>query len=44
MSDNFQYLFTPMTIGNITLKNRLVVLPHNTAFANGHLINVWHIA
>ena len=44
MSDNFQYLFSPITLGNVTIKNRLVVLPHNTSFANDHLINDRHIA
>ena len=44
MSESFQYLFTPLTVGNVTIKNRLVVLPHNTSFANDHLINDRHIA
>ncbi len=44
MSDAFPYLFSPITLGNVTLKNRLVMLPHNTSFANDHLINDRHIA
>jgi mycofactocin system FadH/OYE family oxidoreductase 2 len=44
MSEAFPYLFTPCTVGNVTLKNRLVLLPHNSSFANDHLINERHIA
>ncbi len=44
MSDAFHNLFTPITLGNTTIKNRLVVLPHNTSYANDHLINDRHIA
>ena len=44
MSESFPYLFSPITIGNVTIKNRFVVLPHNTSFANDHLINDRHIA
>jgi len=44
MSDQFRYLFSPIRIGNVTVKNRFVVLPHNTSFANDNLINDRHIA
>ena len=32
MSQQFTYLYSPLTIGSITIKNRLVFLPHATGF------------
>ena len=32
MSDQFTYLFTPLHIGSIEVKNRIVFLPHATGF------------
>jgi mycofactocin system FadH/OYE family oxidoreductase 2 len=31
---NFDYLFTPFNIGNVTVKNRIVFLPHFNALCN----------
>ncbi|MDP2917260.1 MAG: FAD-dependent oxidoreductase, partial [Dehalococcoidia bacterium] len=32
MAEQYKYLFTPLDIGHITVKNRLVFLPHITGF------------
>lgn len=31
MSQQFTYLFSPIKIGNVTIKNRIVITPHETA-------------
>jgi mycofactocin system FadH/OYE family oxidoreductase 2 len=40
----FQYLFTPLQIGNVTVDNRIVVMPHTTLLSTDHLIGDRHIA
>lgn len=40
----FQYLFTPLNIGGVTVKNRIVATPHTTLLSTDHLIGDRHIA
>jgi len=40
----FQYLFTPLQIGNVTVDNRIVVMPHTTLLSTDHLIGDRHVA
>lgn len=40
----FQYLFTPLQIGSVTVKNRIVSTPHTTLLSTDHLIGDRHIA
>ena len=40
----FQYLFTPLQIGNVTVENRIVVMPHTTLLSTDHLIGDRHVA
>ena len=37
MADPFRYLFTPLKIGSVTVKNRIVFLPHVTVFGENHV-------
>ncbi len=40
----FQYLFTPLQIGNVAVDNRIAVMPHTTLLSTDHLIGDRHIA
>lgn len=40
----FQYLFTPLQIGTVTVENRIVAMPHTTLLSTDHLIGDRHIA
>src|SRR3989304_1238335 len=40
----FQSLFTPLQIGNVTVDNRIVVMPHTTLLSTDHLIGDRHVA
>ena len=40
----FQYLFTPLRIGNVTVENRIVAMPHTTLLSTDHLIGDRHVA
>ena len=40
----FQYLFTPLQIGPVTVKNRIVSTPHTTLLSTDHLIGDRHVA
>ncbi len=40
----FQFLFTPLQIGNVTVRNRIASLPHTTLLSTDHLIGDRHIA
>jgi mycofactocin system FadH/OYE family oxidoreductase 2 len=40
----FEYLFTPLRIGGVTVDNRIVVMPHTTLLSTDHLIGDRHIA
>ncbi|TAK36405.1 MAG: FAD-binding protein [Chloroflexota bacterium] len=33
MADQFQYLFSPLKIGPVTVRNRIAIAPHSTLFA-----------
>lgn len=37
MTDQFRYLFSPIRIGPVTIRNRIVSAPHTTLFAAGGL-------
>jgi mycofactocin system FadH/OYE family oxidoreductase 2 len=41
---DFQYLFTPLRIGNVTVENRIVAMPHTTLLSTDHLIGDRHVA
>jgi 2,4-dienoyl-CoA reductase-like NADH-dependent reductase (Old Yellow Enzyme family) len=36
MSESFPRLFSPLTIGHVTLRNRIVMMPHAMSFAGGY--------
>ncbi len=40
----FEYLFTPLRIGNVTVPNRIVATPHTTLLSTDHLIGDRHVA
>ncbi len=40
----FQHLFAPLQIGNVTVDNRIVVMPHTTLLSTDHLIGDRHVA
>ncbi|MFI5394295.1 MAG: FAD-dependent oxidoreductase [Candidatus Binatia bacterium] len=40
----FQYLFTPLRIGSVTVENRIVAMPHTTLLSTDHLIGDRHVA
>ncbi len=44
MTTAFEYLFTPLQIGNVTVDNRIAVMPHTTLLSTDHLIGDRHIA
>lgn len=37
MADQFKYLFTPIKVGPVTLRNRITSTPHGTGFYRNHL-------
>ena len=43
MAQQFPLLFSPVKVGNITLRNRIVNTAHGTGFAKDHLITEQHI-
>lgn len=44
MSDQFRYLFSPLQIGNVTVKNRIYFGPHGTMFADqDHILDERYI-
>ncbi|MBI4514317.1 MAG: FAD-dependent oxidoreductase [Deltaproteobacteria bacterium] len=40
----FEYLFSPLRIGNVTVDNRIVMMPATTLLSSDHLIGDRHIA
>ena len=36
---NFKHLFTPLKVGNVTVKNRIISTGHDTSLSNGGAIN-----
>ncbi len=43
MSEQFKRLFTPLQIGPVTIRNRIVFGPHSTRFAEDHLPSERHV-
>lgn len=34
MKSNYQHIFTPLTVKNMTIKNRIVMMPMGTNYGN----------
>ncbi|MFQ5875102.1 MAG: mycofactocin system FadH/OYE family oxidoreductase 2, partial [Dehalococcoidia bacterium] len=43
MKQAYPHLFSPIEVGNLTLRNRIVSPAHGTGFAKGHVMTDQHI-